>query len=58
MVGKQYGEYFIACDYCGATDGPFDTFQDAVDAKKDLGFTSKKEDEEWVDVCERCAKED
>jgi hypothetical protein len=50
--------YTLSCDYCGdAADGLFDTFQEAVDYKKDItnGWRSLKDkDGVWNELCPSC----
>ena len=59
MIDEVYGKFIVVCDIC-ESDGAeemkqaFDTFQDAVDGKKDLGYESVCHDGEWVDVCPQC----
>lgn len=55
MISKEYGKYTLICGICGAgTDEEFETFQDAVDAREDSGWKSKKINGEWADVCLDC----
>ncbi|NDL68586.1 hypothetical protein [Anaerotalea alkaliphila] len=55
MISKEYGNYTFICDICGAgSDEEFETFQDAVDAKGDIGWKSKRMSGEWADVCPEC----
>jgi len=55
MISKEYGKYTLICDICGlGVDEEFDIFQDAVDAKKDMGWKSKRTDGEWMDLCPDC----
>ena len=55
MISKEYGKFTLSCDICGvAADDDYETLQDAVDAKKDTGWQSKKIDGEWVDLCPGC----
>lgn len=47
----------LECDICGEeADGDFDTFHEAVDWKKDKtnGWTSKKIEGNWHDLCPDC----
>lgn len=51
------GLYSLECDICGAgAIEDFDSFYDAVNFKKDKsnGWISKKEDDEWLDICPDC----
>jgi len=55
MISKEYGKYTLICDICGAgTDDEFDSFQDAIDAREDIGWKSKRVKGEWVDICPDC----
>lgn len=55
MIDRQKGKYVLICDNCGeSSSDEFDTFQDAVDAKADQGFTSKKYADGWKDLCGEC----
>lgn len=54
-IDKDFGEYFAICDICGEDLGPFDSFYDAVDAKKSAGWRSHKDEHgEWIDRCPAC----
>ncbi len=49
--------YSLACDNCGEElDEQFDSFNDAVEAKKANGWKSKKVKGEWEDWCDKCCK--
>jgi hypothetical protein len=55
MILKEYGKYTLICDICGAgTHDEFDSFQDAIDAKEDNGWKSKRVEGEWMDICPDC----
>lgn len=55
MKYKEYGKYTLVCDICGAcVDEEYETFQDTVDARKDLGWKSRKIDGDWADICPDC----
>jgi len=55
MISKEYGKYTLICDICGVvTDQEFDSFQDAIDAREDIGWKSKRVDGEWLDICPDC----
>jgi len=55
MISKEYKKYTLICDICnGGTDEEFDTFQDAVDGRKEIGWKVRKIDGEWQDVCPEC----
>lgn len=48
--------YIPTCDYCGTELEARYTFSGAVDAKKQNGWHSFKDDktEEWTDMCPTC----
>lgn len=55
-IGKE--EYVLICDMCEETQaGPFESFYDAVQHKKDNGWKSRKINGSWNDVCPKCTKE-
>lgn len=55
MISKEYGKYTLICDICGATtEEEYETFQDAVDAKRDIGWKRMRTSGEWADVCPCC----
>ncbi len=56
MIDKEYGEFILVCDICGeatAGDG-WQTFQEAVDGKKQAGWKSQRHNGVWQDVCLEC----
>jgi hypothetical protein len=56
-IEKEYGEFYLTCDNCGNDAGKvFDSFERAVEAKKGLGWKSKKINGQWEDWCEECCK--
>ena len=55
MIDKSFGSYVLICDICQEeSEERFDTFQDAVDGKKELGWKSQKTNKGWQDVCTNC----
>lgn len=61
MIDKNYGEYFLICDICLNEDNKsFENFDDVVDYKKtegkQLGWSSRKINGEWKDICPECTK--
>jgi len=42
------------CDVCQTELGRFDTFEEAVRAKKEAGWISRKINGEWNDICPSC----
>jgi Fe2+ or Zn2+ uptake regulation protein len=56
MIDKSCGFYSLVCDNCGEElDEQFDDFYEAVEAKKENGWKSKKVNGEWQDICPDCA---
>lgn len=53
-IEREYGRYIPACDGCGAALETEDNFQDAVDAKRNAGWRSRKYGDEWTDLCPVC----
>ena len=54
-ISKFGRKYFLACDNCGKEyEVPFDDFHEAVEAKKEDGWKSKKINGEWEDWCPDC----
>lgn len=59
MSIERFRDGFMpTCDICGNELPPEDTFQDAVDAKKEAGWKSRKANGEWEDVCDDCLGEE
>ena len=62
LIYNIKGRFHVVCDCCGAESvEAFDNYQDAVDAKEEEGFESKKYIGEdcfngWMDLCEECQK--
>lgn len=58
MIDKTKGYYTIVCDICGETSEKFDTWEEAKDAKKKLGYKTtlyRTETEDiWQDLCQDC----
>jgi len=46
--------YTPTCDYCGAELPDEFDFYDAVDAKKQAGWHSVKDEYGWSDYCDEC----
>ena len=54
---RTYYSYFCVCDFCETEISGGNSFRDAVTAKKNAGWKSKKEPSgEWVDLCPDCKK--
>lgn len=58
MIEREYGSFTLSCDICyEKAPYSFADFYDAVDYKKENGWKSQKNDNnEWEDVCPKCAK--
>jgi hypothetical protein len=55
MISKEYGKCILSCDICGAqADEKYESFQDALDAREDIGWKSKRVEGEWLDICPDC----
>ena len=52
---SEYSEYLLVCDICGNSES-YETFYDAVEAKKDNNWKSEKtgQSKEWIDICPDC----
>ena len=59
MIGKEAGKFYLVCDFCEEPyEGDFDEFYEAVEAKKELGWRSRKDPKSgWLDICPECQKE-
>ncbi len=54
-IERSGGTYDLVCDICGDhADITFESFYEAVDSKKALGWKSQKNKGEWEDVCVEC----
>lgn len=58
MIDNFHGFVSLNCDYCDNSVDDFDDFYEVIEYKKDKsnGWTTKKEDGEWVDICPCCSK--
>ena len=56
MSIEQRGEwkYVLVCDECGREVKYFNTFDEAVEYKRENGWKSKKDDGEWITICPDC----
>lgn len=46
------------CDVCGDVLEDEWDFYDAVEAKKQAGWRSRKVDDEWIDICPYCQEKE
>jgi len=60
MIQKCFKTYVLSCDICGSPDveEQFDTFQDAVDYKKNAMWETQRRNGEWEDICPECDAND
>ena len=54
MIEKNNYGYKLICDICGYETDGFDTFQEAVEYKKDGEWKSQKVADGWEDICPNC----
>ena len=55
MSIERYGRQFTpVCDYCGERLPGSERFDDAVRAKQEAGWESRKVKGEWEDICTDC----
>lgn len=55
MIDKVYGKHILICDICGEYEEGFNTFAEAVQAKRELGWTSKRDKTGvWLEICPEC----
>lgn len=58
MIERIDSSYYLTCDICGEEHSvEFDCWDDAVEAKKEDGWKSKRINGEWNDVCPDCQKQ-
>ena len=57
MIDKQFNSYVLICDICYDEQEYFDSFDEAVEGKKELGWKSKKTINGWHDICPKCIEE-
>lgn len=57
MITRDNNGYKLVCDSCGYEVTGFDTFQEAVDYKKENDWKSKKCEDEWEDNCTNCRED-
>lgn len=57
-IDKFAGLFTLTCDNCGKElNEQFDEFYDAVEAKKENGWKSKRVNGDWEDWCDECCEE-
>ena len=56
-IDKSCGTFNLTCDNCGEElEGDFEDFYEAVEAKKENGWKSRKVDGNWEDWCDKCCE--
>ncbi len=56
-IERKDGKFVPTCDVCYFELDPENGFYDAVDAKKEAGWRSKKVKGEWEDICKKCQED-
>lgn len=56
MIITEYGKSHLVCDCCGVKSEGLDSFDEVVEAKEELGYKSKKYNDEWIDLCSDCTE--
>jgi len=55
MIDKQHGKYILVCDNCNCgNDNEYGTYEDAVKAKDDSGWSVSRVQSQWMDLCPKC----
>lgn len=54
MIKKGLIGYNLYCDICGVVKPGLESFDDAVDYKREDNWISEKHNEEWQDICPEC----
>lgn len=54
MIIEKNREFFLVCDMCGQEVGGFDSFDGAVNYKRDSDWESQLFKHGWEDICEEC----
>lgn len=54
MIDREYNKFRLVCDVCGNEETGFDYFDEAVEAKKELGWVSRRVNGEYQDICPDC----
>lgn len=57
-IERYYGQYTPVCDCCGERLPGELSFSDAVRAKREAGWESRKVNGEWEDICTDCQFEE
>jgi hypothetical protein len=58
MILKEYGKFTPACDGCEVTLAKEDNFQEATDAIRGADWSTKKDGDDWINLCPTCQKEE
>lgn len=55
MTVQSYrGHHGVTCDSCSESTEEFDSFDEAIQAIKDLGWKISREQGEWTHTCAGC----
>ena len=54
MIEKQGIFWSLQCDYCSNSIEDLESFNEAVDYKKENGWASVKDGDYWIDKCPNC----
>lgn len=54
MIDRVYNEFRLVCDVCGNEETGFNYFDEAVEARKELGWISRRINGEYQDICPDC----
>lgn len=57
-IERFYNNFTPECDYCGKRLAGELSFRNALIAMRDAGWESRKEDGEWICVCNDCLFEE
>ncbi len=58
MIERFYGQYTPVCDCCETRLPGEESWDDAVRAKREAGWISRKVKGEWEDICTDCQFEE
>lgn len=55
MIDEAYGKYILSCDICYNEESErYSSKEEAIRAKKALGYATKKDSDGWIDICSEC----
>ncbi|MCX7951932.1 MAG: hypothetical protein N2594_08315 [Clostridiales bacterium] len=56
MIEKIHGKHYLICDCCG-DEFEFDSYDKAIQFKRENDWKSRKYNGEWEDICDYCMEE-